>query len=152
MHSSLFECRKASVLRQWAVIFPLNIYGQKYIPVHAEVSLCTGAMQGSILAHSKRQEKRLRFDLLEQGILQFSLLEKSSLAFDGFTWASLARAFLSYLLPTCSWKEASFYTWELFCISSAFTHGRNPAGIAAFYKLMCRSCSSFFKSNTYLNG
>lgn len=94
------------MLGQWAVVFPLNIYEQKYIPVHAEVSLCTRPMQGSILsilAHSKRQEKRPNFDdLHEQGALQFSLTENSSLALEGFTWTPLARAFLGYLLPRCS--------------------------------------------------
>lgn len=99
-----------------------------------------------------RQEKRLCFDLCEQGLLQFSLIEESSLTFNSFTWAPLARAFPGYLLPLCSWKEATFYTWELFCISSTFTHGRNPAGIATLYELLCRSCSSLFKSNAYLKG
>lgn len=57
------ECQKA--LRQCSVIFPLLIYGEKHIHAHAVASLCTGTMQGSLLVHSKRQQKRLHSDLSE---------------------------------------------------------------------------------------
>lgn len=135
MHSSPSECQKAAVLRQRAVVFPLNIYGQTYNPVHAEVSLCAGATQGSILVHSKRQEERLRFDLRGQGVLQFSLMEKSSLTFDGFTWVPLARAFLGYLLPMCSWKEASFYTWKHFVYPPLSRMAETQLGLLPFTNL-----------------